>query len=61
LGVAAAYFMDVLTYAVTIAALVWWKRAPTTAALPEHLGGAMRAGVRYALASAPLKRVLLRA
>jgi MFS family permease len=61
LGVAAAYFMDVLTYAVTIAALVWWKRAPTSAALPEHLGGAMRAGVRYALASGPLKRVLLRA
>ena len=61
LGVAAAYFLDVATYAVTLAALVWWKRPPTTAALPEHLGGAMRAGVRYALSSAPLKRVLLRA
>jgi MFS family permease len=61
LGVAAAYFLDVATYAVTLAALVWWKRPPSTAALPEHLGRAMRAGVRYALASAPLKRVLLRA
>ncbi|HEV2605596.1 MAG TPA: MFS transporter [Microvirga sp.] len=61
LGVAAAYLLDVLTYAVTIAALVWWKRTPTAAALPEHLGGAMRAGLRYATASAPLRRVLLRA
>ena len=61
LGVSAAYLFDVLSYAVTIAALVWWKRTPTTAAIPEHLGGAMRAGVHYALASRPLQRVLLRA
>jgi MFS family permease len=61
LGVAAAYFVDVATYAVTLAALIWWKREQVPAVLPEHLGGAMRAGVRYALASVPLKRVLLRA
>ncbi|HEV2605776.1 MAG TPA: MFS transporter [Microvirga sp.] len=61
LGVAAAYLIDVATYAVTIAALVWWNRMPSQAALPEHLGGAMHAGMRYTLASAPLRRVLLRA
>ena len=60
-GVAAAYWLDLATYAVTLAALIWWRRAPTVQSRPEHLGGAVQAGVRYALASAPLRRVLLRA
>lgn len=61
-GVAAAYVVDLASYVFVLAALIWWKRdvaVQTTA--PERLGGAMRAGVRYALASAPLRRVLLRA
>lgn len=60
-GVAAAYFIDLASYAVVLAALIWWKRDAARPATPERLGGAMRAGVRYALASPPLRRVLLRA
>lgn len=60
-GVAAAYFIDLASYAVVLAALIWWKRDASQPTTPERLGGAMRAGVRYALASAPLRRVLLRA
>lgn len=59
-GVAAAYAVDLATYAVTIAALIWWRREQHPVAEPERLGGAMRAGLRYALASAPLRRVLVR-
>jgi hypothetical protein len=45
-----------------IAALVWWRRAPSADDnLVERFGGAVRAGLRYALASADLRRVLLRA
>lgn len=60
-GVAAAYATDVLTYLATLVALIWWKRAPAKSDLPEHFGGAVRGGVRYALGSRPLQRVLLRA
>lgn len=60
-GVAVAYFLDVVTYLLTLAALVWWRRHQEQPAIPEHLGGAMRAGVRFTLASTPLRRVLLRA
>ncbi|MBC7831707.1 MAG: MFS transporter [Hyphomicrobium sp.] len=60
-GIAATYWFDLATYAVTIAALVWWKREAVKPAHPEHLGGAMQAGLRYAIASLPLRRVLLRA
>jgi predicted amidohydrolase YtcJ/MFS family permease len=63
LGAAATYYADVLTYAVVLAALAWWRRTPPDdRGLPrEGLAGAMRAGLRYALASPPLRRVLLRA
>jgi MFS family permease len=60
-GVAAAYWFDLATYAVTIAALLWWKREAKPPARPERLGGALQAGVRYAINSRPLRRVLLRA
>jgi len=62
LGVPAAYAADAATYAVVIAALLWWRRtAPEPQGPPERLGGAMRAGLRYAAGSAPLRRVLFRA
>ncbi len=61
-GVPAAYAADALSYAVVIAALLWWRRtAPARTAPPEHLPGAMRAGLRYALRAPPLRRVLARA
>ena len=61
LGAVAAYAADILTYAVVIAALLWWPR-PSEAdqGLREHFGGALRAALRYARASHELHRVLWR-
>jgi MFS family permease len=53
LGAAATYGLDVLTYAVVIAALLWWRReAGADDGLREHFGGALRAGLRYAAPAA---------
>lgn len=60
-GVPAAYLLDVSSYLVIIAALLWWRRRQETPEVPEQFAGAVRAGFRYALASLPLRRVLLRA
>lgn len=61
-GAAATYGADVLSYLFVIMALLWWPRSPAPRdALPEHFGGALRAGLRYARASRDLLRVLLRA
>ena len=56
-GIAATYWFDLVTYAITIAALLWWKREAPRAKHPEHLGGALQAGLRYAVASQPLRRI----
>ncbi len=62
LGVAAAFLADALSYVAVIAALLWWRRTPPASILPpEHLVPAMFAALRYARASAPLRRTLLRA
>lgn len=62
LGAAFTYGVDVLSYAVVIAALIWWKRPATQRdALSERFPGAFRAGLRYARASRELHVVLLRA
>jgi MFS family permease len=61
LGAAAVYGVDVLTYAIVSAALLWWRReADAEAGLREHFGGALRAGFRYARASRSLHRILWR-
>lgn len=61
-GAAATYGADVVTYLIVIAALLWWRRPAKEADdLGEHFGGAMRAGLRYALASRTMHRVLWRA
>jgi MFS family permease len=61
-GAAFTYGADVVSYLFVIAALIWWKRAPNVRGrLTENLGGAMRAGFRFALASADLKVILLKA
>lgn len=61
-GAAVTYGIDVASYVVVIAALLWWKR-PVGAddGLSEQFFGAFRAGLRYARASRPLHVVLLRA
>lgn len=62
MGAAFTYGVDVLSYAVVIAALIWWKRPATQRdALSERFPGAFRAGLRYARASRELHVVLLRA
>jgi MFS family permease len=62
LGIAATYLTNALSYLVVIGALLWWRRtAPAPEGPRETLPGAMRAGLRYALHSPPLRRVLLRA
>lgn len=61
LGVAAAYFADVLSYALIILALWWWKPEPQPAREPEQMVEAMRGGIRFALFHPDLRRVLLRA
>lgn len=61
-GAAITYGVDVASYVVVIAALLWWKR-PQRAEdeLSERFAGAFRAGLRYARASRELHVVLLRA
>jgi MFS family permease len=50
-GVAAAFLADALSYLVVIAALLWWRRAPSARTLPpEHLVSAMFAAL------APVRR-----
>ncbi len=62
LGAAAVYGIDILTYVVVGAALLWRRRdAGTDEGLREHFGGALRAALRYARASHELHRVLWRA
>ena len=62
LGAAVTYGADVVSYALVIAALLWW-RGPEAVQDPlkERFGGAFRAGLRYARSSRPLHIVLLRA
>jgi predicted MFS family arabinose efflux permease len=61
-GAAFTYGVDVLSYVIVIAALLWWRRAPDADdALSEHFLGAFRAGLRYTRASRPLHIVLYRA
>jgi len=61
-GAAATYSLDLATYVVVVLALIWWKRQPDPRdELSEQVGGALRAGLRYARASRELHRVFLRA
>lgn len=63
LGVAIPFFVNALSFIVVVGALVWWK--PPVAAEkrlpPEQLIHAMRAGLRFAMHSTPLKATLVRA
>ncbi|MBX3616702.1 MFS transporter [Nitrosomonas sp.] len=62
-GAIATVFIDALSYLAVAAALLWWRvTASRTDTLPrEHLSGAMRAGIRFALHSKPLRYTLIRA
>ena len=61
-GAAFTYGVDLLTYGLVIAALLWWRPAAAAAdPLAEVFGGALRTGLRHALANRRLQRVLWRA
>ncbi|MFN7166328.1 MAG: MFS transporter [Pannonibacter sp.] len=61
-GATATYAVDVATYGIVIAALVWWPRkGKASDPLAESFGGAFRAGLRYARRSKDLHVVLLSA
>lgn len=55
--------IDAASYLFVVAALLWWRSsASASATLPrEDLAGAIRAGVRFALRSRPLRSTLVRA
>jgi MFS family permease len=60
-GASVTYGIGVLSNLCVIAALVWWKRPmDDLGALREHFGGALRAGLRYAVASPEMHRILWR-
>lgn len=62
-GAVATAFLDAVSYLAVVAALLWWRTAAARSdALPrEYLVGAMRAGIRFALHSKPLRYTLIRA
>jgi hypothetical protein len=62
-GVALNFYANALSCLFVIAAFWWWKGAstPASAGTPERLGGAMRAGLRFAWHAPALQRTLLRA
>ncbi len=61
-GAWAVFAVDAVSFLGILAALAWWRTPPAERrAPPEAVGGAMRAGLRYARASPALRRVLGRA
>lgn len=62
-GAVATAFLDAVSYLAVVAALLWWGTTTTQPdTLPrEYLVGAMRAGIRFALHSMPLRYTLIRA
>lgn len=62
-GIWAPFLLNTLSYVGVIAALLWWHppAGPTRALPPEHLAGALRAGLRYVRASAAMRATLARA
>lgn len=62
LGFAVPFALNALSFAVIVAALLWWRPVPRAASsLPaEGLGEAMLTGLRYALHSRPLRAALIR-
>ncbi|MEO1492331.1 MAG: MFS transporter [Pseudomonadota bacterium] len=62
-GLAAPFLVNALSVIGIVAALWWWRpeaKVPTGLP-PEHVGGAIRAGLRYAWNSPALKATLVRA
>lgn len=63
IGLAAPFALNALSFLGIIVALLWWRPPPRPAGdlPPEHVVSAVRAGLRYAWNSRPLKATLIRA
>jgi hypothetical protein len=62
IGPSFAFAIDFLSFLVVVVALVRWRREPPVTVLPaERLFASMKAGIRFARHSPPLRRVLLHA
>ena len=61
-GIAAPFWLDAFSNVGVIAALLWWRAPKKSAARlpPESLGGAIRAGIRYARYNPHLAATLIR-
>lgn len=62
-GLASPFLVNAISVIGIVLALIWWRpaAAPAATVAPEHVGGAIVAGLRYAMNSAPLKMTLVRA
>ena len=63
LGIAAPFWLDAFSNLGVIGVVLWWRTAgrPAHALPPEHLTGAIRAGLRYARNNRSLRSTLARA
>ena len=62
-GIAMPFALNTLSFVGIVIALIWWRSPASPAAtLPrEHVGEAIRAGLRYAINSGPVRATLVRA
>ncbi len=63
LGIAAPFWFTAISNLTIVGALLWWRGSQRSAGrlLPEHFGGAIRAGFRYARHNPHLRATLIRA
>lgn len=63
IGIWSPFALNAASYLIILAALWWWKPPHVQPGNlpPEHVAGAIRAGLRYAMHSMPFKATLLRA
>lgn len=63
IGTGSVFFLNAASFLAVVAVLLWWRptRRPPSTLPREHLGEALRAGVRYVRASPVLKLILARA
>lgn len=63
ISIVAPFLLNALSFVVIVAALLWWRMPPAAARTlpPERMAQAIRAGLRYARHSGPLRAALLRA
>jgi MFS family permease len=61
LGIVSPFWINAISNLAVIGVLLWWRRPSSPPILPERLGGAIEAGLRYARHSGALRATLIRA